>query len=305
MITEIRILNHGHNGDVFIAKGFMQDLIRQLPHIKFKAVNSITPKLLLDLDLEPFHFQIMDGGVKYGITDTSLIISTWVGAYDSIRLADSTLLGSPNWINLRRIWMEIYDNIEKFLGVTLSRNSDPLAYVPTTNWSRYNIAPADAFVQDKKRIALFCNGPVYSHQSGVGQMEDVISALAASIPDMTFVCTFKFAHDPRLTNIYFTDDIFAGTPYGDLNEIAYLSTHAELVVGKNSGPYIFAHVRDNIVRNNVTFISFSHLPEVSLPFGIDKGMNWNYYHSIKESPAEIYNDITSVLAQNNKKMIII
>jgi len=41
----------------------------------------------------------------------------------------------------------------------------------------------------------------------------------------------------------------------DLNEISYLSTFCDVIIGRGSGPYCFSHVKKNIFNENKTYIS--------------------------------------------------
>jgi hypothetical protein len=45
---------------------------------------------------------------------------------------------------------------------------------------------------------------------------------------------------------------------GSLNKISYISQQAELIVGKNSGPFTYAHTKFNMSDPNKTFMCFSH-----------------------------------------------
>jgi hypothetical protein len=109
-------------------------------------------------------------------------------------------------------------------------------------------------------------------------MDDVIVPLAQENPDITFVCTSKFdmtgVHAP---NIHFTDDIFKDVKDGDINEIAYLSTRAFLIMGKNSGPFMFTHIQENIMDPNKIFMSMSHRSSDSYAWGVS-GIGCRYYH---------------------------
>ena len=114
-------------------------------------------------------------------------------------------------------------------------------------------------------------------------MGEIIKNLAQIHPDVSFVCTTKFSTEwfPYTSNIYFTDDIFAEVEGGDLNEIGFLSTKAELIVGKNSGPFMFSHVRENIANPNQAFLSLSHRPSDSYLMHVI-GFPCRYFHYSRE-----------------------
>lgn len=45
---------------------------------------------------------------------------------------------------------------------------------------------------------------------------------------------------------------------GSLNKISYISQYADLIVGKNSGPFTYAHTKFNMGDPNKIFMCFSH-----------------------------------------------
>ena len=52
--------------------------------------------------------------------------------------------------------------------------------------------------------------------------------------------------------------IFGPMIVGSLNKISYISQHAGLIVGKNSGPFTYAHIKSNMDDSNKMFMCFSH-----------------------------------------------
>ena len=152
------------------------------------------------------------------------------------------------------LFRSIFSQLNKNYNLNLTLSDNPLDYVPEINWEYYQIDLADKFVEKVKTpINLFCNGNVKSRQSGLDNMRTIVEYLCKKFPDEAFVCTQKF--DSAVKNLYFTDDIF---PYeNDINEIAYLSTKCKMIVGKNSGPFMFTHVKENINNPNKAFVAFS------------------------------------------------
>lgn len=289
MITKICFFNHWHNGDVFSAKGYIQDIIRQLPQFTFQHAQLNNAKTMIDLPCEHIHTnslprEIVDR-VRYHDVDGVFYINTWVGAYGNAVIPVGE--HHANYSSLYTMWMHIYDVIETLFGVKLERTQNVLQYIPTTNWDRFNISPATSFAGSRDRIVLICNGNVRSTQSNIGDMKDVLEQLSQDFPDVSFVCTTKFdASEFVNKNVFFTDDLFAETPDGDINEIAFLSTKCELIVGKNSGPFMFTHVKENFLSEEKAFFSLSHRPSDSYAHGI-AGYPCRYYHYSGEAPASV------------------
>jgi hypothetical protein len=263
MINDVVFYNHWHNGDIFIPKNYMVNLITQLMsrgNFKYYIHHPNSKKLLADIvDLQylPMDSNVPDATHRVLKKDNKVYINTWVGAYFGF-FKENQLHSNINIINT--IWNSIYYTFQTLTDIDLHVNKlIPKDGIPTTNWEMFSIEHAKQFVREKTNIVLFCNGPSRSMQnsvSNINSMEKLIQILAEEHPNNTFVCTHKFHLEKNYNNIYFTDDIFASVTDGDINEIAYISTFCDVIVGKNSGPYIYCHTRDNINRN-CTFISVS------------------------------------------------
>jgi hypothetical protein len=279
---KIRFFNHWHTGDVFHAKGYVQDLRRQLPDVEFWYMHPNHAKLMKDVaeyetvaNIQPEIEQTVRGRF---IGDTA-DINTWIGAYGWDVMPRGEEHG--NWPSIHRMFTSIY-HILADNGIPVSIDaSNPLAYVPTTDFSVYDIAKGNKFLDETEGMPrmLLCNGVVRSQQSKLDDLKESVITLAKEFPDRAFICTSKF--ETKLANIYFTDDIFGLT--NDVNEIAYLSTHCDVIVGKNSGPYMYTHIQDNFFSPETTFVSLSHRPSDAYPCHLSwEGCRY-WHHSSDDS----------------------
>jgi hypothetical protein len=280
MIHTICFYNHWHNGDVYAGKGYMQDIIAQVYGMKFQHAQLNSLKTMRDLDCEHVHTDALPPEVtahmRYIDVNGVFYINTWVGAYGNAVIPQGQ--HHANWPSLYTMWMHIYDVIDQSFGVTLNRTNNLVHYIPSTDWSKFNISPAVRFAGQRQDIVLLCNGLVRSTQSNLGVLDNVVAELARDFPNIAFVCTTKFdTSNFECDNIYFTDDIFADVVDGDINEIAYLSTKSFMIVGKNSGPYMFTHIKENILDPNKIFVSLSHRSSDSYTWGL-QGLPCKYYH---------------------------
>ena len=125
-----------------------------------------------------------------------------------------------------------------------------------------------------------CNGFVRSGQTVIGNLQDIADQLSTTFPDHTFIYTEKFSLEnfANPANIYFTDDINCGVENGDLNDIGYISTRCKLILGKNSGPFMFAHTRDNLMDREKTFISVTTNPQDTFIYESPGSFECKYYH---------------------------
>ena len=267
---KVRFYNNWHTGDVFHAKGYIQDLQRQHPDIAWIYAHVNNPKLMQDIaHYEPVPDTCIDQERASVEQPDTLNINTWIGAYGWDVMPQGE--DHANWPSLHRMFGMIYGELAN-IGVPLTFDYDhPEYYIPTTDFSKFEIAGGNAFLdqtQGRTRV-LFCNGTVRSQQSQLTDMRTTIETLAQEFPDHVFICTAEFP--TTASNVYFTDDIYGLT--NDVNEIAYLSTHSNVIVGKNSGPYMYTHIVDNFWDPETTFLSLSHRPSDCYPYH----MQWRDY----------------------------
>jgi hypothetical protein len=292
MFKKLIFFNRWHNGDVFSAKGYIQDLVRQLPvlvtgiEISHAQVNPY--KTMIDLGINHIPAEEVPSAVedkfRFGHLGDAIYINTWIGAYGRDAMPDPE--EHANYPSLYRMWMMIYDHLDEHFGIKLERTEDMARFIPTSDWIQWQIQGAFVFLGQRQKNVLICNGLVRSTQTNVGLMDDIVGQLAAEYKEHNFICTTRFDTTglPHTDNIFFTDDINRACTNGDINEIAFLSTRCEVIVGKNSGPFMFCHIKENLFDANRAFVSLSHRASDSYCYGI-KGLPGRYYHSSSdESP---------------------
>ena len=259
---KIRFFNHWHTGDVFHAKGYLQDLKRQLPTAEFWYAHPNHAKIMQDAASFQHISQLPElvQNQKFAFGEY-IDINTWIGAYGWEVMPRGE--DHANWPSIHRMFINIYGVLEQHGCPVKLDPFNPLAYVPTTDFSKYEIARGNQFLDktEGQQRMLICNGLVRSKQSQLGDLSVCIETLAKEFPERVFICTSKF--ESTLPNIHFTDDIFGIT--NDVNEIVYLSTHSDIIVGKNSGPYMYTHIQDNFFSPETTFVSLSHRPSDAYP----------------------------------------
>jgi hypothetical protein len=266
LFKKVIFYHHWHFGDCLVGKAYVRLLInyfKQFGDVKFYYTHPCGPKVLSDLPTEyiPWEVGVETVPIMYDkitVREDTLFINTWIGAY-TCYFDNDQLHG--NFQTFNQSWKCTLYIIENLLNLRIISANQGIRMptvnmLPTTDWSFYEISPAQNFVKDKKDIVLFCNSVTASCQtrnSGIELMVDTINSIANKNPSTTFVCTQKIPVDNRNGNIFFTDDIFENVEGGDINEIAYLSTFCKMIIGKSSGPYTFCHVKDNILREDCIF----------------------------------------------------
>jgi hypothetical protein len=122
-------------------------------------------------------------------------------------------------------------------------------------------------LKNTNKKILFSNGPCLSGQCDyTGDMSPIIEIIAENNPNKTFIATHPF--DCSLDNVVFTSDIIKSNQC-DLNEISYLSTFCDIIVGRNSGPFCFASTKNNLKDPNKIFYAFGDKETDCYVYGVD------------------------------------
>lgn len=296
-MKNICFFNHWHNGDVFAAKGYLQNIQQQNGFIQCTHLHINHAKIMQDLNMIHGHCDLLDqqlhDHLKFGYDDQEMFINTWIGSWGwdggVIRQGEE----HANYNSLHRMFTHLYNYLNSYNGMSLVISNNPLDYVASTDWKQYDISSAVDYLSrtPRDRLHLLCNGLVRSTQSNLGNMKSVIEQLAERYPQDVFICTAGF--DTDLSNIHFTDDIFGLE--NDINEIAYLSTYCSTIVGKNSGPYMFCHVKDNLFDAKKSFMSLSHRVSDCYPC-YSEGLGCHYYHCSSDEEAVVFQAIDHAIA---------
>lgn len=250
--------NQYHNGDCYVGKGWVRNIINQMPKdVDFIYSHGNHPDIVKDLGC--IHLPI-DRINSMGISNKSqlvtdqygnIYINTWCGAFQG------ELFGWDEHSNfiVQHVMYSAYCNlINQATGLEIHQSNNPYDYLPFIDFSYYNTKPADEFVNNLngRDLVVFCNGRVMSGQCGLGNMKNIVDEISDRFPDTVFVVTEDV--DIKKSNVYNTNDIFKQKC--DLNEIAYLTKFAKLIVGKNSGPATYSLYQDNLKDANKTFFWF-------------------------------------------------
>jgi hypothetical protein len=283
---KIIFFNQFHNGDCFVGKSYVRDLIEIIKSrrsdIEFEYAHNNHPGILADVpaDYTPVHGLPVDRMLRIGTAGDDIYINTWVGCWQG------EIFGFGEHINFKKlheIWRRYYAALSRLLSMEIPFGTDPQMYVPYIDEKFYRTDLIRNYQQGyaKKRKVLICNGPANSGQSQMGNFIAEIDALSKEYPDIQFIATERTGI--RRLNVSHTADIFSLD--SDLNEIALLSRHCDLIVGKNSGPYSFAHHRANVFDATKTFICFSTQKNSCL----DAEQDWpaEFLFSDKTMPADV------------------
>ncbi len=251
MIENLVFYNHWQNGDIHVSREFVKFFTESIDAKNYYYLHHKSEELLKDIP----KLQIKSEGLIYLDNDSpymwnlhtrTLCLNTWYGVSPVFKdTASCTLDTLYSLFNL---------HLQKIFNSTIN----PLMlnnFIPSIDYSYYDQDNVNDYVKNnnKKKI-LVCNGAVVSKQAKNFSFNVLIERVAKIFKNVDFIMTEKFfCHEP---NILFTDDIIDKNG-NDLNEISYLSTFCDIIIGRSSGPYIYSMVKDNLMNPNKTFLCFS------------------------------------------------
>lgn len=233
--------NDYHNGDIHYSREFIKDIMKKYKGTFSYYLNSKVVKdydIIKDIDInivDTIPSEISEESQISIINDT-IYINTWVGQRKRYFV-------NKYGINLEANY-QIYKEIYRHLNIDIE--VDMNFYVPSIDYEYFETKKIDKFLDNKKDKVkvLISNGEIMSAQSEKFDMNLFIGKISKLFPDVLFILTDS---SKRINekNIFYTDDIIKSKK-NDLNEISYLSTFCNVLIGRSSGPYAFSMVKENL-----------------------------------------------------------
>jgi hypothetical protein len=302
-MKDIIFFNHFHNGDVFHSRGFVQFLMDYFPDTNFWYHHPWGPKLLQDMrcgyrQVLPTSDQLHKHTQLLESTD-SIFINTWVGAWFDDKDAILPYKGETNFRFNYYMYEKIYEVLSQWIGkkIDYPTPSEVVKLFPAIDYSKFP-ACQNINIDKSKKSVLFSNGPVHSGQCNyTGNLSEIIEFVADSYPAIDFYATHKYNSSKK--NVIFTSDIIK-TERPDLNEISYISTFCNLIIGRNSGPFCFTTTKDNILTEGKKFFSFGKREQDSFFLGIED-VKCRFYFHYYEKPEVLYQIINDLVKEENER----
>jgi hypothetical protein len=294
-MKKIIFFNHAHKGDLCISRSFINQIIKELD-IEFGYAHYWGEYLLQDMKVE---YSYVDGipilsdkrHVGNFISDDILYINTWIGNYfrhSKPGYGECTLKSTYDLV-----YTEIFELIKNTFQINIELKNI-MEYFPHIDYSHFKIDKIDQFIKNnnsRKRV-LLCNGPGLTNQCEYnGDMGEIIETISEKYSDIMFLTTHKINCDKK--NIRYTGDIIQ-SDQTDLNEISYLSKFCDIIVGKNSGPFIFCNTKDNIFDEGKSFLSFGDKETYCLPYKLDIDCNFIFQYFSKNNTL---NELTETIIE--------
>jgi len=289
---KIIFLNGCGNGDLHYTRNFVKDIMSKMSGNEFYYFHKQDNKVLLDIGLKQpdNRSEISSRGHYFNTVITKkemdiIYIHTWIGLKDMKYHA-------INYCSLYSNY-EMYKDIYRELNIELGTIDH---YIPTIDYSFFNIENIKEFTNNDKKKILICNGDVRSGQVPNFSFKPVIENLSEKFQNVHFFLTDKCGIEKD--NVFYTDQ-FKKDDGSDLNEISYLSTKCDIIVGRASGPYCFTHVKENMLNTNKTFMSFCNTYSEGIFYDAKKSKNiWSNdykYESIYDKIEKEINEKINIL----------
>lgn len=294
-MKKIIFFNHAHKGDLCISKSFINQIINEL-NIDFGYAHYWGEYLLRDMKVE---YSYVDGipilsdkrHVGNFISDDILYINTWIGNYFSHSkpgYGECTLKSTYDLV-----YTDIFELIRNTFKIDIELKNI-MEYFPCIDYSYFKIDKIDEFIKsnNSRKKVLLCNVPGLTNQCEYnGDMGEIIETISEKYLDIMFLTTHKINCDKK--NIRYTGDIIQSDET-DLNEISYLSKFCDIIVGKNSGPFIFCNTKDNIFDEGKSFLSFGDKETYCLPYKLDIDCNFIFQYFSKNNTL---NELTETIIE--------
>jgi len=241
--SRILFFNNCNNGDNHYSRQFLRHISSSVgvdcaySHFRCDRILADLPMRLVRVDTRPLHQESfhLNG-------DGTLFVNTWVG-HQNFKWF------SPNGCTLHNNY-RMFSETCRSIGVSLPSEVD---CIPTIDYKRLGLGTALPMMN---RV-LVSNGPCASGQAYNFDMGPVVEALAEKHPSCQFLVTDPF---PTTKGNILDANKEAVPPLGKSNliELSHLSLSCPIIVGRGSGPFCFAHVRENLMDPNKTFIVFGN-----------------------------------------------
>jgi FkbM family methyltransferase len=234
-MIKVLFFNNWHNGDVHMSRAYVVHLMQCLGDLEYHYFHKNNPKLLADIP-----------NLRHTSTmiEADILIDTWIGQY--FFTGAMTPWQGCNFPNYHAVMARVYDSL------TLSGYLKPAEqYLPVIDYRPFDIGNIDRyFAANDQPHVLVCNNATMSGQAPEVDFHTLLEQLAGTHPDVCFLVSnndgYVFSH-PGIR--YCSELIDNPATRCDLNEISYISTKCQLIVGRSSGPYSFAITHENMQSN--------------------------------------------------------
>jgi len=257
-MKKIIFFNYFHNGDIHSSRLFVKDIMIKLNVGTAFYYHELKDNILDDLNITKTDIKPNNDELYYE-DDDYIYINTWFHVKYGHRYHQCTIE------SLYYNFTIIYKN----LGIELDEISK---YIPKIDYSKFKIDKIDNYFNDLKyeKYIFISNGDIKSFQSDPSNMDFIIDYLSENDKYLVIISN----ESNIIKNNVISSKIIIGYELdNDLNENSYISTKCDIIIGRESGPYFFSYVVENVIsEKEQIIIQISYVK----PF-----LNENYYNKQK------------------------
>jgi len=264
-MNSIVFYNTYHSGDIHVSREFIKDIKSKLD-IPMEYHHNNSNRLLLDVNVAyhptGYHNYHYSNYQILGETDDILYVNTWY---------------NPNFTGYQTYGCTLKALYENF-KIVYNRLGIPLEtldfYIPSINFKDYLVHPIEQIIKPDPRKKIFIsNGPCGSGQSHNFDFDYVINLLTTEFPQHLFIVGSQTnINKPNMIRSWEFINII-DTLGCDLNETSYLTTFCDVIVGRCSGPFTYALIKDNLISDKKqNWVGFCNIDP---KFGIDEFIHPN------------------------------
>jgi len=288
MYDNLVFYNHFGAGDLFESREFVKEVMRTVPAKEYYYSHQKNTRMFEDIpELKYIPLDNRMNVTRSCVTmSNDLFFNTWIGRDSNYVLPKIGCVVEKNF--------QMFNDTLRELSLPQLKGS-AYDYIPNPDPLAFNIKPIDEFVtrtQGAKRV-LICNGMVYSLQAENFPFTGIIRAVAEKHPDIIFVITEDISDKPN--NVYEVDSIVKSVDGFNLNEISYLAQFCDVIVGRKSGPAVFAHPLNVWKDGNKKSLSFTYGKEASHFVHSWDAFPLKKYWSPQTSESAVVNEIERIL----------
>lgn len=260
MVNEIVFYSNVHMGDLHLSRPYVKWFVDSFPFVKISYSHNYDKSIFSDIKNlniasdEIWQSLPRQGDIFHSEDYSFVAFNTWAYAGD-VRMG-------CNYFSLHNIfsrYLELLKQIdERFINFKL-----PKYLIPKIEYDRnspyiLNVENWFKNKQNDKKIFV-SNNFVESNQAHNFNMSELISEWASNHLNCDFYISNKIDPLVQLDNVYYNTDIINknGT---DMIEQSYISTFCDIIIGRNSGPFSFAEVEENLNKKWIT-MSFNSIPQ--------------------------------------------
>lgn len=298
---KVVFFNHYHNGDIHVSRGIVRKIMEKVhqidPTVSFEYTHRNPSNLLADIP-----------GLTYSRNALDLVRSD----HDNlVRVGDAVYINTwyaqqqfkymnRHGISIDALYAGLEDSCKNLWGFSFSDiTTNASAFFPVIDYSKYEISEAQKWLSANSQPKILVeNCQALSGQATNFSMTPIIVDIARRHTNKMFILTSSDGVYKLPNNVIQASDIIKKSTRSDLNEISFLSTQCEMIIGRASGPFTFTVTQENLFQRNTKYICFTNLvPTHPNKFWLDSLLRdkVNYTANITATNESNVNKVQSII----------